>query len=286
MVSVIMSAYNAEKYLVETIESILCQSYKDFEFIIVNDGSIDNTQSIIENYAKNDNRIVVVNQENIGLTKTLNKAIKMSNSKYIARIDADDVALSNRLMEQVRYLETNLDIDLVTSNYFLIDSFGKDILYRRLPNIMIIKRALKMHNFIAHSTVMFRREKFDNVGGYNERYKYSQDWDLWQRINKIGIIDKPLLKWRIHESNINFKKNNKSKKYNEYFLKNIITMLLEQNEKNKVIFYIKQLDFSLTKVLYYILYIMPNYITGLYFWHIRFLLKKEINKRIVEINNL
>ena len=118
-VSVLMSVYNGEKYLKEAIKSILGQSFKDFEFIIINDGSIDKTEKIIKVF--NDKRIVLINQENIGLTKSLNNGLKLAQGDYIARMDADDVALSYRLEKQVKFLDSNPHIFLVGSSCYLIN---------------------------------------------------------------------------------------------------------------------------------------------------------------------
>ena len=105
LVSVIMNCFNGEKYLREAIESILNQTYKDFEFLINDDGSTDQTLSIIQEYAKKDQRIVPLTQENIGLTKSLNKCICMAQGKYVARMDADDVSLPHRFETQLPWLE-------------------------------------------------------------------------------------------------------------------------------------------------------------------------------------
>ncbi len=125
-VSVIMSVYNGDKYLREAIESILNQTFTDFEFIIVNDGSTDNSLEIIESY--DDERIKTINnKKNIGLTKSLNKALKFAKGKYIARQDADDVSLPNRFEKQVEYLDSHPEVALVGTSVYLIDENGKII---------------------------------------------------------------------------------------------------------------------------------------------------------------
>ena len=111
-----MSVYNASKFLNEAIESILNQTYKNFEFIIIDDGSTDNSTQIIEKYKKIDERIVFIeNEKNVGLTKNLNKAIKLSTSDYIARMDADDISDVKRLEKQIKFLQENKDISIVGS---------------------------------------------------------------------------------------------------------------------------------------------------------------------------
>jgi len=111
-VSIVMSVYNAQKYLDEAIESILNQTYSNFEFIIINDGSTDKSLEIIENYAKKDSRIIVINRENKGLIYSLNEGIRKANGKYIARMDADDISLPQRLEKQVEFMEKNKNIGI------------------------------------------------------------------------------------------------------------------------------------------------------------------------------
>lgn len=285
-ISIITSVYNAQDYIEYSIISILNQTFKDFEYIIINDGSSDSTKLILDRYALLDKRIKVIHQENLGLTKSLNKAISLSKSKYIARLDADDIAEPKRLEIQYNYLQSNPQVDLVASNYYLIDSDGNRLLYRKLPNSNLVRQILSKHNLIAHSTVMFRKTSFDIAGGYNESYRYSQDWDLWQRIKSIEIIYEPLINWRIHSSNINFSKNNSIVIYDNYFLKNIITMHLEQDEIELAKKHSKELSNSFIKIFYYILCRVPNSILKFYLWKIRIYLKKDIKEKIKLINKM
>jgi len=121
-ISVIMSVYNGEKHLPRAIDSVLEQTFEDFEFIIVNDGSTDNTPKILGSYS--DKRIYVINQENMGLTRSLNEAIELPRGAYIARMDADDISLPDRLLYQVDFLDGNEDVCLLSSSYYVIDESG------------------------------------------------------------------------------------------------------------------------------------------------------------------
>lgn len=181
LVSVIMSAYNAEKYLKDAIDSILNQTYHNFEFIIINDGSKDKTLSIIESYT--DERIKVISHNNIGLTKSLNVGLKNAKGKYIARIDADDISTPNRISLQVNYLEEQPEIALLGSNYCMYDKKNKSIEYVAIPT-----SNNKLKKFLAirgtpfrHSSVMFRREIANELGGYNEKFRHAQDYEFWIR---------------------------------------------------------------------------------------------------------
>jgi len=183
-ISVLMSVYNGEKYLRELVESILNQTYKNFEFIIINDGSTDNTLNILKGY--NDSRIKIYSQENIGLTKSLNKAIRLSKGKYIARVDVDDIATPRRLEKQIDFLNSNPEIGLVGSFGIKIDKVGQTIQKIILPvfDKKIRKELIKANVFI-HGSVMVRKEIFEKVGYYNEIFKYAQDYELWGRIAQI-----------------------------------------------------------------------------------------------------
>lgn len=189
MISVIMSVYNAEKYLREAIESILDQSFDDFEFIIVDDKSIDNSAHIIKSYAKRDNRIKYIkNDTNRGLTYSLNKALKLAKGKYIARMDADDISIKERLEVQYNYLENNKDVFLLGTSAYNIDEDGEIVGERNIPlEYEKIKKKINLVNPIIHPSVMFRKKDVLAIGGYNENFKKVQDYELWFRIIANGL---------------------------------------------------------------------------------------------------
>ncbi len=202
-VSVIMSVYNGERFLSESIEGILNQTFNDFEFIIINDGSTDSTEKILESY--NDSRIKVFNQKNVGLTKSLNKAIKLSNGKYIARMDADDYALPERFQKQVNFLDVHTDIGMIGTYNMVIDEQGKVIEKKRYPvSDNELRLALIRYNPFFHSSVMIRREVLEIVGFYNENKRIGQDYELWFRVaNQFKLANLPeflLVQRRINNS--------------------------------------------------------------------------------------
>jgi len=182
LVSVILTSYNRANYIKKAISSVLNQSYKNFELIIVNDSSTDNTLNIISSYK--DPRIRIINNEkNIGFVRSLNKAISFSKGQYIARIDDDDIWSGSRKLEkQIRFLENNLDYVLVGSGKIII---GKDKMLFPEKDKDIRKRIIIADLFV-HSSVVFRKQAFDKVGGYDETCDYSQDWDLWLKLGRIG----------------------------------------------------------------------------------------------------
>ena len=193
MVSVLLCVFNGEKWLAECIESILHQTYKDFEFIIINDGSDDSSLTIIKKYALIDKRIKFFNQKNIGLTRSLNKGLKKAKGDWIARIDCDDIALPKRLELQLGYILKE-NVSAVGCQSILInDSYSKKRKFIvPTTNNKIFNNLKRQKKFFSHSSVLFNRKIVLSLGGYRTFMHKSQDYDLWLRISevsKIGCID-------------------------------------------------------------------------------------------------
>lgn len=189
LVSVIISTYNGEKYIKKAIESVLNQIYKNIELIIVDDCSTDKTLEIISEYHKKDRRIIILkNETNMGSYKSLNKAIRTSKGKYIANLDDDDFWIdSKKIKKQTEFLEKHNDYGLVGGGMIKIDEKGKEIARFLFPehDKDIRKSILSANNLIAHSAVLFRKDAWENAGGYNFFFSYSADMDLWLKIGKI-----------------------------------------------------------------------------------------------------
>ncbi len=203
-ISVVMSVYNGEDFLRESIVSILNQTFKNFEFIIINDGSRDSSLKIIEEYRSKDARIKKINNEkNIGLSASLNKGIKIAKGKYIARQDADDISHSDRLEKQYEFLETKEDVHLVGSNCRKIDINGSFIYEdNKFSNISdYVNTLLRQSAIFPHGTAFMRKEIVRALGGYNENFYYSQDGELWLRFikndYKIVVFREILYSYRI-----------------------------------------------------------------------------------------
>jgi len=205
--SVLMPVYNAEKYLAEAIESILHQTYSNFEFLIFDDGSTDNSLNIIK--AHKDPRIKVFHsQANDGLVKHLNKGIDIAKGKYIVRMDADDISHPTRLEEQVAFMEKNPEVGVCGS---YVEVFGKMAYISKLPTDheqMIV--ALLYFTPIIHPSVIIRKDVLDY---FNIRYKpaflFAEDTELWYQLSKVtrlANIPRVLLKYRIHNQNISVTK--------------------------------------------------------------------------------
>lgn len=205
-VSVLMSAYNAEAHIDEAIQSILDQTFQNFEFVIVNDGSADSTLSKIMDFAGRDPRIKVLDQDNVGLTRSLVRAVEDSRGVYIARMDADDISARDRLECQVAYLQENQSVGMVGSCVTIIDSRGVVRRKKSLPRSeATVKRRLKYGNSFVHGSVMFRRRAYTEAGGYDKGFTYSQDYDLWLRISEnwaCSNLSKYLYFLREHDHSI------------------------------------------------------------------------------------
>lgn len=203
LVSVIMPNYNGEKYLKEAIESILNQTYTNFEFIIVDDASTDNSWKIIQEYAKKDKRIKGFrNKKNSGVTVTLNNGLKKSTGEYIARMDSDDISLPKRFEEEVKLLNNNYD--LTGTNILFMNEKGKIIGKRKYASN--IDKIIKIESPLAHPTVMFKKDMLKKTGTYRPEFNSAEDYDLWirfyQKRAKIKIINKNLLKYRQHGNTV------------------------------------------------------------------------------------
>ena len=201
-VTVLMSAYNSERYLLESIESILSQTFQDFEFLIINDGSTDKTREII--LSINNSRIRLVdNEQNIGLTRSLNKGLRLAKGEFIARLDADDISEPERLQRQVDFLEAHSEIALLGTWHKEIDAEGNLVGMWELPSDSIqIRWALLFYTPFVHSSVMIRKDVvLQKIGFYNEAISYSQDYELWARVAKtlpVFSLKERLVKTRVN----------------------------------------------------------------------------------------
>ena len=201
LISVLMSVYNGEKYLRESIDSILSQTFTDFELLIVNDASADGSGKILDSFT--DRRIVRINNnENVGLAASLNKGLALSRGEYIARMDSDDIAFPNRLAKQMAYLQIHPSVGLVGSQMTIINQVGETTGNYQVPcsNAMVVWKLI-FGNPIAHPSVMFRKEIIVASGGYDAELPASQDKDLWVRLidkTKFANLNESLVKYRRH----------------------------------------------------------------------------------------
>ncbi len=197
MISVVMPVYNAEKYLREAIDSILNQTYTNFEFIILNDGSTDRTEEIILSY--DDSRIIYVkNEENLQIVKTLNKGIGLAKGKYIARMDADDISLPKRFQKQIEYMEEHSDTDVCGTWMQIIDQPQR--IWRYPIWHKEIKAYMLFNTSMFHPTVLMKRSFF-NTFSYSSLYNKAEDYQLWCSAvdeKRFANIPEPLYHYRRH----------------------------------------------------------------------------------------
>lgn len=212
-----MPVHNGGRFLKETIESVLKQTCKNFEFIIVDDKSTDNSLKIIKDYKKKDPRIKILeNKKNLGLTLSLNKALKYTKGAYIARIDCDDLCLPTRFAEQIKFLDNHKNYGFVGCWVVVIDTKGKTLAKRKHPatNEQITKNLIKFNPF-THSTLMIRKTSLKKEGYYNENFKYSQDYELIVRLAQkyqVANLPKYLVKYRFDSKSISYKSSREQKK--------------------------------------------------------------------------
>ena len=202
-----MSCYNAVPWLHEAICSILSQTFQNFEIVLVDDGSTDDTPDVIRRYAARDRRIVVISKTNSGLADSLNAGIAQAKGHWIARLDADDQCLPTRLEMQIRFLHNNPALVLLGSGFVEIDGTGGLVGNRRYPgqHRRLVRNLQRMMRFFPHSSAIFKREIALSAGSYNPLFRKAQDWDLWLRLSESGAIaclPDPLVKIRKHHAQI------------------------------------------------------------------------------------
>lgn len=206
LVSVLMSVHNGARYLQESIESILKQSFVNFEFLIIDDGSTDASAAIVRTAALRDNRIRAFNNgSNLGLSYSLNKGLALARGVYFARQDADDISSPERFSTQLAMFEADPALVLVGSAYWVIDSNGKFLRMERHPlDDLLIRWGMLFHNAFAHSSVMFRADLIaPHSLQYDATLRFAQDYDLWSRFLDYGRVANcaaPLLCYRVHDA--------------------------------------------------------------------------------------
>lgn len=259
-ITVIMPVYNGEKYIALSIKSILSQSFKNFEFIIIDDGSNDNTLQIIEKFSFIDKRIILIKNQHEGIAKAINKGLSLSKGKFIARMDSDDYSYPERLESQINFLKKNKETILIGSNYYLNYSYLK-IKKISLNNSNACKLALIFFNPFAHPTIFFNKSLINTIGMYNENNKYSEDYDYWSRIAfkyKVNNINNFNLSYRITNQQIT-KKNNFDdiveeifNIQNTYLRNNDIQLDIDEQKNHKILLKLEnftKFEMELSKIL-------------------------------------
>ena len=213
LISVILSVRNDEKRIESSIDSILKQTYKNFEFLILDDCSSDKTPNIIENYSKIDKRIKFFrNDKHLGLTKSLNKLIELSEGNLIARQDSDDLSMKNRLEKQFTILK-KLDLDAVSSRALVVNT---NRIIPRFGYYLPLRFVIKFKNPFIHGSLLFKKEALKQVNFYDENFYYAQDYKIMKDLLAIGAKVK-ILKEPLYKLNIGNNISTKFKDEQKYF---------------------------------------------------------------------
>ena len=207
-VSVLMPVYNGERFLAEAIESILGQTFTDFEFVIIDDGSTDASPAILTDYASRDSRIRVLTQTNAGQVVAANRGLAECRAPLVARMDADDISLASRLERQVKFLSSYPAVAVVGSAYQLISETGaRGSIIKGPTTVPAVMRTLKWENCVGAPTVMMRKSAAQEVGGYREQFRHAEDYDLWLRIadnHSVAVMKACLVEYRIHTQQVSW----------------------------------------------------------------------------------
>lgn len=222
-VSVLLPVYNAEKFLPETLGSLIVQSHTNFEVIAVNDGSTDGSLEILHKYAAFDSRIKVIDKKNEGIVKTLNTAAATASGEFLARIDADDIATPKRFERQVIELLEHPKCVLVASSFDVINEEGEFLYHDAVPTLQKdIMTAMLYRNPIAHGSIMMRKDAFDKAGGYSPDCGPTEDYELWSRLLDLGtirVLPQFLFRWRVNSTGITSTQSDRMKQYMDKNLK-------------------------------------------------------------------
>ncbi|GAA6212664.1 hypothetical protein NBRC116602_24050 [Hyphomicrobiales bacterium 4NK60-0047b] len=211
-----MPVHNGESFLKPAIDSILNQTFQDFEFIIINDGSTDRSNEIISSYT--DNRIQLIHHDtNLGIVHSLNEGVAQSTGEFIARMDCDDLSRPKRLERQLKFLEENKDVNIVGAWIKLFGHVRRNFVHKYPVQSKAIKSLMLFENPLAHPTVMFRREILNQKGksNYLTNFPHVEDWAFWFELSKkykFANISEVLLDYRVHKSSAS-KKNTRAQKH-------------------------------------------------------------------------
>ena len=210
VISVLMPVFNCEAYVAEAVDSVLAQTFRDYEFLIVDDGSTDRSGRLLEDFATRDQRIRLISRPNTGITRALNEMIGLARGKYLARMDADDVCVADRFARQADYLDSHPECVVVGSRVMLMDPYGSPVARsgHSLTHREIDRELMTRSGWaVVHPSVMMRRDAVVAVGGYDERWRHCEDHDLFLRLAEVGRVanlHEVLLWYRRHYASINY----------------------------------------------------------------------------------
>jgi hypothetical protein len=205
-----MPVFNGDRFLREAVDSVLNQSFRAFEFIIINDGSTDSSAAILDSYQRSDSRIRVHHRSNHGLIDSLNCGCNLASGRYIARMDADDVTVRERFEWQIEFMEEHPEVAVVGGGVEFIDGSGKSLGVMHYPREKAeLKSAVLRQNVLQHPAVLMRKDAFVYAGGYRAAFVDAEDYDLWLRIAEkfeLANLSPVVIKYRIHQNQVSKRK--------------------------------------------------------------------------------
>lgn len=222
VISVLMAVRNGIRFVNEAVTSILTQTESRFEFLIIDDGSTDGTAQCLEQIE--DERVSVVRQDNVGLTKSLNRLLAKARGQFIARMDADDCSLPKRFSRQIDFLTRHPSAVAVGSDVIYMNEFGRRLFRRRMPSSHAEIDACHLSGwggFLVHPSVMMRADAVREVGGYDESLTFCQDYDLWTRLalqGQLANLPEPLLLYRYHDRSISRNEHDRQNRFRDSIL--------------------------------------------------------------------
>jgi glycosyltransferase involved in cell wall biosynthesis len=238
-VSVVLSVHNGQPYLKEAVQSILDQTFEDFEFIIINDGSIDGTGEVLRELKQRDKRIHLVNQDNRGIPASRNRGLELARGKYIAVMDADDISHPERLARQVQFLETHPGIGILGTQVEMINADGEKTGEWRFPTDPdLVAWRLLFRTGLCHPTVMARRSLLEELGGYEEWATVAHDYGLFARavpVTRLANLPSALLKYREHQESISKKKYGRLVDEVSFSARNLHQNILKTKPKSNIV---------------------------------------------------
>jgi len=251
LVTVLMSVHNGGKFLSEAIDSILHQTFDDFELLIINDGSTDETKNVLTGI--DDKRVrIITHNKRAGLTTSLIEGVSLARGKYIARMDANDIADTSRLAMQIEEIRGEKKPGLVGSNHIIIDDDGRELTRSTTEtDESYLRERLRLGNIYSHCSVMFDKVVYEKAGGYRLGFELSQDLDLWLRMAEIAPIAKVknhLISWRLSPGSLSVTQRARQKKFADLALltayerekKGLDTYKEFENDKKKLEDWIKR----------------------------------------------
>ena len=240
LVSVVMTVRNSEKYVSQAIQSVLLQTYKKLEFVIIDDCSNDSTFKILKEFEKKDKRVKVLrNKRSKGPAESRNIAIKIAKGKWISIIDSDDIFLPKKIETQVNFIRNNNNIIFVGTSLLFIDEQGSHIAFYKYKNDSqnLKKEILKNKSFPPHSSYFIKKDYLEKIGGYNNRFSMAPDYDLLLRLQNFseknfGVCEEVLTKVRLHDENRSLKRINKYTQLDYAILANVCFNIYKKEKKN------------------------------------------------------